>query len=350
MGYNCGLIGLPNVGKSTLFNLLTKLNVPAKNFPFCTIKPNTGIVSVPDHRLEILKKIIKPKKTIPSTIQIVDIAGLVQGASKGEGLGNQFLSKIRETDAIFHVLRCFKKKEIIHIHSNVDPLNDLEIVEMELIFSDLHLCEKILSQKKYTGDLTKKKILVLKKTLEICLNHLQKNKMLNTLIFNAEEINLILRYKFLTLKPVIYIANTNYKKEEENNLNRLVSIAKKTNRKIIQLSIKNKNESTFSPINEKKIKEIISSGYSALQLKTFFTVGKKEVRSWTIPSNSSAPEAAKKIHSDLKKGFIRAKVISFNDFVYFKGEEKSKKNGKLRMEGKDYIVQDGDIIHFLFNS
>ncbi|QCI19288.1 redox-regulated ATPase YchF [Buchnera aphidicola] len=357
MGFKCGLIGLPNVGKSTLFNTLTNMNASALNFPFCTIKPNIGIVPVIDERLNMIKNIVHPNTTIPAKMTLIDIAGLVKGASEGEGLGNQFLSNIRETDVIIHVIRCFKDDKIIHIYSKVNPINDVEIVETELILSDIDRCQKIISKLKKQNSKLNKKIIETKHLLNSCLTYLNQSKMLNSINFDEIELKILSTYNFLTLKPFIYVANID---ESKNQKKFLDSSSLLKNKKIIPICLTQKKDLNSSPLiknkNEKikknfeNLKKIIKCGYDLLNLETFFTVGEKEVKAWTINKNSYAPTAAGKIHSDFEKGFIRAKVISYADFIFYKGEVQAKKFGKCRLEGKKYIVEDGDIIQFLFNN
>jgi len=357
MGFKCGLIGLPNVGKSTLFNKLTKMNVSALNFPFCTIKPNIGVVPVIDQRLNIIKKIVQPNTTIPAKMTLIDIAGLVKGAAEGEGLGNQFLSNIREADVIIHVIRCFKDDKIVHIYSKVNPISDIEIIETELILSDLERCEKIILKLEKKVFKSNREIIQTKKLLKLCLTYLNQSKMLNSINFDDIELKILSTYKFLTLKPFIYVANTDESKEQNKILDYLSVLKKKkiipiclAQKKNITTSVLTQNKKNKNIKNYKNLQKIIKYGYDLLKLETFFTVGKKEVKAWTINKNSSATTAAGKIHSDFEKGFIRAKVISYSDFVFFQGEAQAKKSGKCRLEGKKYVVQDGDIIQFLFNN
>ncbi|PPI88786.1 redox-regulated ATPase YchF [Candidatus Pantoea edessiphila] len=363
MGFKCGIIGLPNVGKSTVFNALTGKNIKSANFPFCTIKPNIGVVSVPDLRLYQLAEIIKPRCLVPTTMELVDIAGLVKGASRGEGLGNLFLNNIRSTEAIFHVVRCFNDKSIIHISGKVNPLEDINIVNDELILADLDSCEnKIKRLTKKTSEKNINSINELK-VLEKCMDHLLDSNMLRTLYLTFEERSLINCLNFLTLKPTIYIANVEEENSNNNyNLDKLYEIAEKENILVIPLCAlieaditkinhQNLNNQTNILKLEKEpcLNQVIRVGYSLLNLHTYFTASIKEIRAWTIPIGTTAPQAARKIHNDFKKGFICAKTISFEDYILYKGEQGAKDAGKIRSEGKDYIVKDGDVIKFLFN-
>lgn len=361
MGFKCGIIGLPNVGKSTLFNALTKGNSAIANFPFCTIKPNVGIVSVPDIRIDELSKIVSPKKIVNAYIEFVDIAGLVKGASKGEGLGNQFLSNIRDTQAIAHVVRCFKDDNISHIYNEIKPSNDVDIINSELILSDFDTCEKSISRLeknlKYDIKETEKKLIVLNK----CIDHLKNFLMLKTLKLNEIEKKIISNFRFLTLKPTMYIANINENKESLIFLNELKEIAKKDNSLVVPISsnleldlvqMNKKEQKDFMQafnIRNLGLNQIIEYGYKILDLITFFTVGIKEIHAWSIPNGSTSIQAAHKIHSDFSKGFIRAQIIKYVDFIQYKSEIKVKEVGKCKIEGKDYKIKDGDIVNFLFN-
>ncbi|MXP67346.1 redox-regulated ATPase YchF [Pantoea sp. Aalb] len=362
MALKCGIIGLPNVGKSTLFNALTKSGVAAANFPFCTIKPNTGIAPVPDIRLYQLNQIVQSKKIIPTNIEFIDIAGLVKGASKGEGLGNQFLFNIRETEIICHLVRCFENENVIHVSKKVNPIEDINVINTELIFSDLEACERSINriQKKAKGGDKNAQIELV--VLRKCLTHLEHTKMLRSLQLSIEEKKNIHYLNFLTLKPMMYIANVNENSFENNHyLNEIISLAKSENSIIVPVcasmevqidKLKDKKCYEHSMINLKScsLNQIISQAYFLLNLQTYFTVGLKEIHAWTIPIGATAIEAAGKIHSDFQKGFIRAQTIAFKDFITYKGEHGAKKAGKMRLEGKNYIVKDGDIINFLFNN
>ncbi|QCI26702.1 redox-regulated ATPase YchF [Buchnera aphidicola (Thelaxes californica)] len=359
MGFKCGLIGLPNVGKSTLFNILTQSNVPSENYPFCTIEPNISIVPVFDHRLKTLQKIVFSKNVVPTTMEFVDIAGLVKNAHSGEGLGNQFLQNIRNVDALVHVVRCFLEKNIVHCYDQINPIQDIELILLELIFADIYFCELELKSfekqiKKKNSELIKQKITLLSK----CLTHLKKQKMLKSLILNDIEEIIISSFNFITKKPIMYIANISKIKSNTPNLDLFNNFCKKNNTEIIQLCIEyekqkilcdNKIKKNWKNNNNSVIQKIILSGYKLLNLNTFFTVGKKEIKAWTLKHGDNITEAAGKIHSDMKRGFIRAQVMSYEDFIKYNGEIGVKKIGKYRTEGKKYIVQDGDIINILFN-
>lgn len=354
MGFHCGIIGLPNVGKSTLFNILTNSNIPAKNFPFCTIKSNFGIAPVFDDRLNVISSIVNPNKITTTFMEFVDIAGLVKGASKGLGLGNQFLDNIRRTNLIIHVVRCFNNDSIIHVHNNVNPIYDIEIINMELIISDLQLCQKEvlkLKKKKVHND----KIII----LENCIHFLQNGNMLRDLNLSNIELKIIYDINLITLKPVIYIFNISEDSKQESYFDKLLNYMNKKNNifitiKILEemqneyLKLENNNYLNLVKNDKSKINDIIQTGYKILKLQNFFTVGKKEIRSWTIPIGTTSIQAAKKIHTDFQRGFIRSKIISYVDFIKFKNEHELKKFGKIRIEGKNYIIQDGDIIEFLF--
>ena len=357
MGFKCGIVGLPNVGKSTLFNALTNSSkAQAENFPFCTIDPNIGIVPVPDERLDKLSKISNSKKKINTTISFVDIAGLVKGASKGEGLGNKFLSHIREVDAIIHMIRCFDSEDIQNVNSSVDPIRDIEIIETEMMLADIESLQKRLD-KKNKKNLDQN----LQKILESIFEKLNKGADLSVLI-NEYDDRIINQTGLLSIKPKIFVCNVDEKsiKNGNNYTDSFVKQLGSNNTIIISADIENqinqlekeekKNYMNMIDINETGLNKLISKGYNILNLETFFTSGPEETRAWTIKKNCSAPSAAGEIHTDFEKGFIRAETVSYEDFVNNGGWSNSKSSGKMRLEGKDYIVKDGDILNFRFNT
>ena len=364
MALKCGIVGLPNVGKSTLFNCLSKAKAQAANFPFCTIEPNIGIITVPDDRLEALSAIVNPERVMPTTVEIVDIAGLVKGASKGEGLGNKFLGNIRETNAIIHVLRCFEDDNIIHVDGSVDPVRDKETIDMELQLNDLEALEKLRDKSVRTaksGDKEGQKILA---TCEKYIAHMEAGNSARSLEATEDELEIIGTLQLITAKPVLYMCNVDEESVKTGNKHvdavreavkseaaEVLLIATAIEAEIAELEDIEEQMMFLEELGLEKpgVHYLIHSTYKLLNLQTYFTAGVKEVRAWTIKEGTKAPQAAAVIHTDFEKGFIRAEVMAYNDYVTLGSEQACKDNGKLSVEGKDYVVQDGDIMHFRFN-
>ncbi len=362
MGIKCGIVGLPNVGKSTLFNALTAAEIPAENYPFCTIDPNVGVVAVPDPKLEALAAIIKPEKIVPTVVEFVDIAGLVEGASQGQGLGNQFLAHIRETHAIAHLVRCFENDDIVHVAGKVNPLHDIEIIDTELMLADLDTVQKVHQRAERAAKTNDKAAMARRDALKKLLDALENGNPVRTVQLGESEADVLQELHLITAKPVMYVANVAEDSPPDNPLVAAVrTLAAGQGAEVVVISAAIEAELARLPeaeraeflaslgLTEPGLHRVIRSAYKLLGLKTFYTAGPKEVRAWTVRRDATAPEAAGAIHTDFERGFIRAEVIGYDQFIARRGEQGAREAGELRLEGKTYVVQEGDVIHFRFN-
>jgi GTP-binding protein YchF len=362
MGIKCGIVGLPNVGKSTLFNALTRAQIAAENYPFCTIEPNVGVVPVPDPRLQQLSDIVHPERVVPTLVEFVDIAGLVAGASKGEGLGNKFLAHIRETDAIAHVVRCFENDDVVHVAGKIKPLDDIAVINTELALADLDTVERALQRAEKSAKGGDKESIKLAEILKRLRTHLDEGKPARSLGLDADQQKLLREVHLITIKPLMYVANVAENGFTNNpHLDSVRELAKSEHAEVVPVcaaieaeisQLEEADRADFLKemgLEEPGLNRVIRAGYKLLGLQTYFTAGVKEVRAWTVRAGSTAPQAAGVIHTDFERGFIRAEVIAFDDFINGKGEQGAKEAGRLRLEGKEYIVKEGDVMHFRFN-